>query len=97
MKVAGVFLFLISCIFSCDRKEFNEYVGNYECRKLTFNWKSGGPNEYILTENESIQVVKKKKYLVFDGFLRWFKQAPSIFVYLVNNVPAQSSEDLMFI
>jgi hypothetical protein len=68
MKVAGVFLFLIICIFSCDRKEFNEYVGNYECRKLTFNWKSGGPNEYILTENESIQVVKKKKYLVFDGF-----------------------------
>lgn len=68
MKVAGVFLVLIVCVFSCDRKEFNEYVGNYACRKLTFNWQNGEPNEYVLTENESIEVVKKKKYLVFEGF-----------------------------
>lgn len=68
MKVAGVFLVLIVCVFSCDRKEFNDYVGNYACRKLTFNWQNGEPNEYILTEGESIQVEKKKKYLVFDGF-----------------------------
>lgn len=64
MKVAGVFLVLIVCVFSCDRKEFNEYVGNYACRKLTFNWQNGEPNEYVLTENQSIEVVKKKKYLV---------------------------------
>jgi len=68
MKLVGVFLVRITCLFSCDRKEFNEYVGNYACRQLTFNWQKGEPNEYILTENQSIEVVKKKKYLVFDGF-----------------------------
>ncbi len=68
MKVAGVFLVLIAFIFSCNRKEFNGYVGTYECKKLIFTWQDGEPNEYVLTENQSIQVVKKKKYLVFDNF-----------------------------
>jgi hypothetical protein len=68
MKVVGVFLVLITCIFSCDRKEFNSYVGNYTCKKLVFNWEDGQPNEYIITEDESMQVVKKKNYLVFDNF-----------------------------
>ena len=57
--VFGVLLLL----FSCKRKEFKTYVGNYECQVAKHTWAPGEPNEYVITSGHLINVSREKKYL----------------------------------
>lgn len=60
--IISIFVVLL-LLFSCKRKEFKTYTGNYECQVAKHTWAPGEPTEYVITEGHLINVSRDKKYL----------------------------------
>lgn len=71
MKRLNLFTFLLIFLtFACHKKEFNSYVGTYDCIKSIHSWEPGQPNVYENTAGETVNVLRDKKLIkVFDLFV----------------------------
>jgi len=67
MPKKSIFILFSVLLFSCHKKEFKTYLGDYDCSLFIFNLTPGEPKEYILSTGYEVTVVKDGKFVSVLG------------------------------